>query len=45
YREAALVTFLVTVSNIHPLKLGAPFWGLVAGFVVHYIVEFKGRTS
>jgi benzoate membrane transport protein len=41
YREAALITFLVTVSNIHPLNLGSPFWGLVAGFVVHHIVEFK----
>jgi benzoate membrane transport protein len=45
YREAALITFLVTVSNIHPLKLGSPFWGLVAGFIVHYIVEFKGRKK
>jgi len=45
YREAALITFLVTVSNIHPWKLGAPFWGLVAGFVVHYIVEYKNKRT
>ncbi len=45
YREAALITFLVTISNIHPLKLGSPFWGLVAGFTVHHIVEFRSRPS
>ena len=45
YREAALVTFLVTVSNIHPLKLGAPFWGLIAGFVVHHVVELKMKKT
>lgn len=33
-REAALVTFLVTVSNISFLGIGAPFWALVAGTLV-----------
>jgi benzoate membrane transport protein len=38
YREPAMITFLVTVSNIHILKLGAPFWGLVAGVFAHWII-------
>jgi benzoate membrane transport protein len=43
YREAALITLLITVSNIHALKLGAPFWGLIGGVIVHQIVVFKKR--
>ncbi len=30
-REAALITFLVTASNITLFGLGAAFWGLIAG--------------
>ena len=41
YREAAMITFLVTVSNIHVLKLGAPFWGLIAGVLIHQITSKK----
>ena len=41
YREAAMVTFLVTVSNIHVLKLGAPFWGLIAGVLIHQSTSKK----
>lgn len=36
---AALVTFLVTVSNATFLNIGAAFWGLVAGVVVHALLE------
>jgi benzoate membrane transport protein len=43
YREAALVTLLITVSNISAFKLGAAFWGLVGGVVVHQIVVFKRK--
>lgn len=35
----ALVTFLVTVSNISILNIGAAFWGLVFGYVVSLMVE------
>ena len=45
YREAAMVTFLVTVSNIHVLKLGAPFWGLIAGVVIHQITTKKRHNK
>jgi len=45
YREAAMVTFLVTVSNIHVLKLGAPFWGLIAGVVIHQVTTKKSSKT
>jgi benzoate membrane transport protein len=35
----ALVTFLVTVSELTLFNIGAPFWGLVFGFVVSWLLE------
>ncbi|MDP6174862.1 MAG: benzoate/H(+) symporter BenE family transporter, partial [Rhodospirillales bacterium] len=35
----ALVTFLITVSEISIFNIGAPFWGLVIGFVISWILE------
>jgi benzoate membrane transport protein len=35
----ALVTFLVTVSELTLLNIGAPFWGLVFGFAVSWLLE------
>ncbi len=45
YREAALITLLVTVSGIHPLQLGSPFWGLLAGIATHQMVSFGRRRG
>jgi benzoate membrane transport protein len=36
-KESALITFLVTVSNISIAGIGSPFWGLVAGMITNYI--------
>jgi benzoate membrane transport protein len=44
YREAAIVTFLVTISDIHPLNLGAPFWGLLAGVAAHQVVKLGKKA-
>ncbi len=41
YREAAMITLLVTISNIHPWGLGAPFWGLVTGVSAHQIANWS----
>lgn len=41
YREAALVTLLVTISGVSAWQLGAQFWGLVAGILVHQITSWK----
>ncbi len=35
----ALVTFLITVSDISIYNIGAPFWGLAIGFVVSRFLE------
>ena len=36
---SALVTFLVTLSEINFMNIGAPFWGLIAGFFVFKLTE------
>lgn len=41
YRDCAVVTFLVTVSGVSGWGVGAPFWGLLAGIVVHRISEIR----
>ena len=35
----ALVTFLVTVADVAILNVGAPFWGLVLGVAVSWLLE------
>ncbi len=34
-----LVAFVVTVSGIAPLNIGAPFWGLVFGSAVWFLID------
>lgn len=41
YRDAAIVTFLISVSGISGWGVGAPFWGLLGGFIVHHFVTLK----
>jgi benzoate membrane transport protein len=37
----ALVCFLVTVADVPVLRIGAPFWGLVFGLAVAWLLERK----
>lgn len=37
----ALVTFLVTVADVPIFHIGAPFWGLVIGYLVSRLLERK----
>jgi len=37
-REGALVALLCTAANFSLLGVGAPFWGLVFGLLVHFIM-------
>jgi benzoate membrane transport protein len=37
----ALVTFLVTVADVPIFSIGAPFWGLLLGFAVAWLLERK----
>jgi len=39
FQLSALITFLITVSGISILNIGAPFWGLVCGFAVSWLIE------
>lgn len=40
-REAAVITFLVAASGISALGIGSAFWALVAGLVVHLVLDLR----
>ncbi|MCF1504580.1 benzoate/H(+) symporter BenE family transporter [Afifella sp. H1R] len=44
-REAALVTFMTTVSGITFLGIGAPLWALLLGIATGVILSPRGRRS
>ena len=39
FRDSSVVTFLVTVSGVSGWGIGSPFWGLIAGVLVHRFTE------
>jgi len=39
FRDSSVVTFLVTISGVSGWGIGAPFWGLIAGVLVHRLIE------
>lgn len=41
FREAALITFLVTLSGVTLLGVGSAFWGLVAGTLTLFVENFR----
>lgn len=45
YREAAIVTFLVTLSGVTLLGVGSAFWGLVAGALTLFVEHFRLQTD
>lgn len=42
-REAAVVTFLVAASGVTALGIGSAFWAVVAGLVVHAVLDWRLR--
>ena len=46
-RESALITFLLTASNVTLLGLGAAFWGLAVGMLANLVLnsQLAGRLS
>jgi benzoate membrane transport protein len=40
-REAALITFLVTLSGLTLWRIGSPFWGVVAGTIALAVQHFR----
>jgi benzoate membrane transport protein len=44
HREAALITFLVTLSGVTLMGIGSAFWGVVAGSVALFVQQY-GRSA
>ena len=42
-KEASFITFLVAVSGVSILGVGAAFWSLVAGIFSYGVLEYKKR--
>jgi len=45
HREAALITFLVTLSGMSLLGVGSAFWGLVAGSIALFVEHYKAPSA
>ena len=45
HREAALITFLVTLSGVVIAGIGSAFWGVVAGSLALLVQQYGSRTS
>jgi benzoate membrane transport protein len=45
YREAALVTFLVTLSGLSLAGVGSAFWGVVAGTLTLFVQQWRPRIA
>ena len=48
HREAALITFLVTLSGVVVMGVGSAFWGVVSGSIALFVQQYgrsKIRTS
>jgi benzoate membrane transport protein len=44
HREAALITFLVTLSGVSLLGIGSAFWGVVAGALALFVQQWRPRA-
>lgn len=45
HREAALITFLVTLSGIELAGIGAAFWGVAAGGTALFVQQWRPRAA
>ena len=45
HREAALITFLVTLSGVSIAGIGSAFWGVVAGSVALFVQQYGRRRA
>ena len=44
YREAAVITFLVTLSGVVIGGIGSAFWGVVAGTIALFVQKYRFRA-
>jgi benzoate membrane transport protein len=45
HREAALITFLVTLSGVTLAGIGSAFWGVVAGALALFVQQWRPRAT
>lgn len=45
HREAALITFLVTLSGVVIAGIGSAFWGVVAGALALFVQQYGARKT
>ena len=45
HREAALITFLVTLSGVVIAGVGSAFWGVVAGALALFVQQYRQRPT
>ena len=45
HREAALITFLVTLSGVSLVGIGSAFWGVVAGALALFVQQWRPRQT
>jgi benzoate membrane transport protein len=45
HREAAIITFLVTLSGVVIVGVGSAFWGVVAGTMALFVQQYGQRKS
>jgi len=45
YREAAIITFLVTLSGVAIAGIGSAFWGVVAGALALLVQQYRARPA
>jgi benzoate membrane transport protein len=45
HREAALITFLVTLSGVAIAGIGSAFWGVVAGALALFVQQYGSRRN
>jgi benzoate membrane transport protein len=44
HREAAVITFLVTLSGVAVAGIGSAFWGVVAGTIALFVQKYRSRA-
>lgn len=44
HREAAVITFLVTLSGVAIAGIGSAFWGVVAGTIALFVQKYRSRA-
>jgi benzoate membrane transport protein len=45
YREAALITYLVTLSGVSLAGIGSAFWGVIAGALALFVQQWRPRST